>query len=329
MGKIILVPIERIEQRYSVQWWDWLEAAMTELGREFICVGDYAMREIKAGQFLDIAETNTYKFSQLQEIINMIQNGEDIDTIFFMDYWFPGVQALAYIRDNMGIDFKIKGMLHAGTYDDTDFITQNGCGVWGNDFERSLLKIADQVIVGSQIHRQTLINKLGEHCKITVRPYPVYDCAEYVGQVQKENIVVFPHRLGWDKQPYLFEALERMYNEMYGGRGLKTVKFVRTLDHKLSKDEYYKLLAKSKVVFSAALHELFGLAMLEGVNCGCYPVAPNRLAYRETLAEYPLYENLGQAVRLTHEVIMGARRPLPGRYNQGMMMDIAKEVINQ
>jgi glycosyltransferase involved in cell wall biosynthesis len=47
------------------------------------------------------------------------------------------------------------------------------------------------------------------------------------------------------------------------------------------KDAYRALLRGADLVFSTALHEFQGLAVLEAVAAGCFPVVPDRLAYRE------------------------------------------------
>ena len=48
-------------------------------------------------------------------------------------------------------------------------------------------------------------------------------------------------------------------------------------------EDYGKVLRKSHVVVSTALHDFQGLAVLEAVASGCIPVVPDRLAYRETI----------------------------------------------
>jgi len=49
------------------------------------------------------------------------------------------------------------------------------------------------------------------------------------------------------------------------------------------RDEYQAVLTQSDVFVSTAGHEFFGIAMVEGVAAGCYPLAPRRLAYPEVL----------------------------------------------
>ncbi len=50
---------------------------------------------------------------------------------------------------------------------------------------------------------------------------------------------------------------------------------------------YQALLIKADIVFSTALHDFQGLAILEAVAAGCIPIVPDRLAYQEIFsAEY-------------------------------------------
>ena len=42
---------------------------------------------------------------------------------------------------------------------------------------------------------------------------------------------------------------------------------------------YARLLWQADGVVSTALHEFFGIAVVEAIYCGCFPVLPRRLAY--------------------------------------------------
>src|SRR3990167_7207885 len=115
MHRIIDVPIEPLEERYSANWHRWFAKEYERLNVPYIRINPATLSDkIKDGRFLDICGTNYYKAMQIAEISRLAYEGQITkDDVFLIhDYWFPGIEALAYIRDAMKIDFKICGLLH-------------------------------------------------------------------------------------------------------------------------------------------------------------------------------------------------------------------------
>ncbi len=56
---------------------------------------------------------------------------------------------------------------------------------------------------------------------------------------------------------------------------------VRRWGYQESRKAYESALAEADVIVSTAVHEFFGISVVEAVSCGVYPLLPNRLAYPE------------------------------------------------
>ncbi len=68
------------------------------------------------------------------------------------------------------------------------------------------------------------------------------------------------------------------------------------------KDEYFSWLQRGTIVVSTAIHEFFGMSVLEAVRAGCRPLVPDRLSYPELFPKHYRYAD-GQLVEKLAELI--------------------------
>jgi glycosyltransferase involved in cell wall biosynthesis len=84
-----------------------------------------------------------------------------------------------------------------------------------------------------------------------------------------------------------------------------------------SEQDYQQLLQRSHVVLTTALHEFQGLAVLEAVASGCVPLAPDRLAYREYIADDCRYPSFPDDADAESGVLASRLQSLCVRFEQG------------
>ncbi len=113
----------------------------------------------------------------------------------------------------------------------------------------------------------------------------------------------------FEEQPYEFERAFERYAE-------------RILHYGYAEDfaEYSSLLHRADIIVSTALHEFFGIAVMEAIYCGCHPLLPDRLSYPELvqsslhnpLLHAPtLYEDDESLFKILFKILKREEKPLP------------------
>jgi hypothetical protein len=114
----------------------------------------------------------------------------------------------------------------------------------------------------------------------------------------KEDIILFPHRISVEKQPELFRELAKR-NPQY--------KWIMCQEENLTKAEYHELLSKAKIVFSANLQETLGISCYEGALAGALPLVPDRLSYSEMYTDaftYPSDATIEEIEDTIHNMML-------------------------
>ena len=303
MSKIIYLPLEHIETRYTTHMDRDILKYLEDSGKEYIRIYPDipSPQKMKAGSFLDAEFTIRFKSAQLTEVARLYR--EDVidsgDVVWSSDLWHPGLpESIAYMNYFAKKDVKLRGLVHAGSWTDTDFV--RNMERWAKNFEDILFDVANEIYCGSEFIKNDIVKKRIIHPdKLVSTGFPLdAENLEKVENKPKEDIVVFSGRNVDEKQPWLFKQMEEKFKN-------EDIKFINTLEHNFSKEEYYNLLGKAKVVVSFALQENFGYSIAEAVYLGCTPVLPNRLVYPEFYEEQYLYNTFEEACEKVDMVIKG------------------------
>lgn len=286
--KIVIFPIEPLETRYTSEWYEHLPRAIEkhadelETCVEIIVVGGEMPNaaEVTEGAFLNFVDTNVYKSSQLINFTKRVLPAlEDDDVILFTDAWNPCAVQVKYMLSLMGKKTKMFGMWHAGSYDPNDFLGRAFDKKWSFNFERSLYYVYDENLFATEYHKR-LFKQMTPDQTRPARSRVVGWPMEYLTEtlpsknVEKKNLIVFPHRISQEKRPDVFDRIAAYMS----GSGYS---FVKAQDLKLSKPQYHELLAQAKLVFSASEQETLGIGVYEGMLSGALPIMPDRLSYHE------------------------------------------------
>lgn len=163
------------------------------------------------------------------------------------------------------------------------------------------------------------------------------DAAERGGHGGDPPLIIWNHRWEFDKQPEVFfRALDRALDaglefrlallgenfqvvpkpflrarERYGPR-------VMRYGHEPSRARYTRWLLRGDLVVSTAIQENFGIATVEAIRLGCFPLLPNRLSYPELLPREHqaecLYDGEEELFRKLRRFLLDARASLKRRH---------------
>jgi len=290
---IYIVDLESVDTRYTAQWKEHLPQQLAKSTNEIVKVisGGETPQATTPGAFLNFGGTNIYKSKQLEQIGEMFCNGsvKNGDYFLYTDAWNPTVIQLKYMSKLLGVDIRIGGLWHAGSYDPHDFLGRMiGDEPWVRSAEYSMFSCYDDNFFATDFHVDLFAREIfhWNEEEWTGTPYDANSTISRVGWpmeylkdtliqyqgMEKENLILFPHRIAPEKQVDIFRDLKER---------LPQYEFVVCQDQQLTKNEYHNLLGKAKIVFSANLQETLGISWYEGALVDAIPMVPNRLSYSE------------------------------------------------
>lgn len=296
---IYIIDLESVQSRYTCEWKEHLPAQLRKATNEQVVVisGGETPQATTPGAFLNFGGTNVYKSKQLEQIGEMFCKGEikDGDYFLYTDAWNPTVIQLRYMAELLGVDVRIGGLWHAGSYDNADFLGRLiGNASWVRHAEKSMFQCYDQNFFATDFHIKMFVDELLHDGYPEENPYYSEDyqdlqdsgkivrvgwpmeylsnsLTQYEG-MEKKNTILFPHRIAPEKQIEIFRDLAEQ---------LPQYEFIVCQERSLTKNEYHNLLGESKLVFSANLQETLGISWYEAALVNSIPMVPDRLSYSE------------------------------------------------
>jgi hypothetical protein len=297
MANIFLVDLEAVETRYTGQWKNHVPELLRKAGHnvEIISGRQDIPSATTPGAFLNFGGTNIYKANQVERMGELFCSGtvSPGDHFIFTDAWHPGIINLKYMSELLNIPVKIHALWHAGSYDPHDFLGRLiGDAPWVRHAEKSFFHAIDHNYFATQFHIDMFSDNLfhdetveAEDDKVVRTGWPMEymeSTLEPFKNLNKRNLILFPHRIAPEKQVDIFRDLSKH---------LPQYEFVVCQDHQLTKKEYHVLLGQAKMVFSCSLQETLGIGCYEGAVVNAIPMVPDRLSYSEMYYDTFKYES--------------------------------------
>jgi hypothetical protein len=369
MRKLFYMGLESYEARYTLQLQDWNERVFGKRGIDYEIITGQELDNSKAivtGSVLDAHGRTYYSLSQTMTLIQKMKNGEitSDDVIFYEDMFTPGLECLPYIMDQSPKEFRPKVYLRflAQTTDPDDFLIREGMFNWMRKYEEMVDEFVDGIMVASEefvAHLRTA----GLKSPIYVTGLP-YGKEEVRGRIdsniplhERENRVGFAARWDDEKQPHFYMDLAEAYYKIdpsvefsifCGHPELKSndpeyveramsLQNGNTANFKvytgLKKDDYYNLLANSKVLFNCALQDWVSNTVSEADTFGTLTLYPAYRSFPEVFANNGkhLYVpwSLDDAIGKLKDMFIAIDKKDLSQYNIGKISDYQNGTIDR
>lgn len=315
--KIFYMGLESYESRYTLQLTKWATTTMNRRDIDYVVVPGNTIDDsqaISVGQVLDAHGRSYFSMSQMMNLVQMMKNGEVTgeDIVFFEDMFQPGIESLPYIMNQIPEKDRPKVWVRclAQSIDPDDFVHVWGMAPWMSKYEHMVNDFVTGVLASNE--------EMVAHMKIAGWTAPIYNISgltfdrdEVRSRVlnipkfdDRKFRTVFAARFDQEKQPNFFMDVAeqlgptlnvefavlsggplRSNNPIYLERAYELQKrgILKIYDN-LSKNEYYKILADSRVLFNCALQDWVSNTVSEADALECNVLFPAYRSFPETFA---------------------------------------------
>lgn len=323
MRKLYYMGLEPYKARYTLQLTEWNERTFKRRKIDYVIVpGDTLStdQQIVTGQVLDAHGRSYFGMSQLMNLVKLMKEGKvtNKDVIYFEDMFQPGFESLPYILNQVSEAHRPRIFVRclAQSIDPDDFVHVWGMSKWMGLYEKMVCEaVRDSGGAVLATNEEMVMNMkiAGWDCPIYNISGLAFDRSEVADRVEKipafherKNRIVFSARWDQEKQPDFYMDLIDEWHKRHG----KSVEFCicsgsklksnnesymkRThamieadklrLYENLEKDDYYSIVANSRVVFNCALQDWVSNTVSEADALGCNVLYPAYRSFPETFA---------------------------------------------
>ena len=320
MRKLFYMGLEPYKARYTLQLTEWNTRVFERRGINYqIVPGDTLGNDqaIVTGQVLDAHGRTYFGMSQLMNLVSMMKAGEinNEDVIYFEDMFQPGIESLPYIIKQIPAASRPRIFVRclAQSIDPDDFVHVWGMGDFMGHYERMVDSFVDGVLATNE--------EMVMHMKIAGWKAPVYNISglafgkaevqERVGAItpfaERKRRVVFSARWDQEKQPDFYMDVIEAWHARHPNSGVEfavcsgaklksnndsymqrtrdmQARGLLTLNEDLAKNDYYRIVNDSRVVFNCALQDWVSNTVSEADALGCNVLYPAYRSFPETFS---------------------------------------------
>jgi len=280
-------------------------------------------QEIVTGQVLDAHGRSYFGMSQMMSLVKLMKEGEvtSDDVIFFEDMFQPGIESLPYIMDQVAKEHRPKVYVRclAQSIDPDDFVHVWGMCKWMglyekmvNEFVTGVLATNEEMVAHMKIAGWTapIYNISGLAFGKNEVQRRLLELEDFKDFSERKMRIGFSARWDQEKQPDFYMDLIEEWYERYGTGSGVDVEFAvfsgatlrsnnnsymeRTerlaeegklvIYDNLSKNEYYRLLNDTRVIFNCALQDWVSNTVSEADALGTNVLFPAYRSFPETFA---------------------------------------------
>ena len=323
MRKLFYMGLESYEARYTLQLTEWNRRVFDRRSLDVVYVPGTTIdnsQAISVGQVLDAHGRSYFGMSQMMNLVQLMKNGDvtNEDVIYFEDMFQPGIESLPYIIDQIPGEQRPRVYVRclAQAIDPDDFVHVWGMSKWMSTYEQMVNCFVTGVLATNE--------EMVAHMRIANWTAPIYNISGLA--FGKEEVlergaatvktfadrtmrVGFAARFDQEKQPDFYMDLIEMWHDqgpyevefaIFSGGPLRSnnskyleraramaVEGKLTIYENLSKNEYYKLLGDTRVLFNCALQDWVSNTVSEADTLGSNVLYPAYRSFPETFANDP------------------------------------------